>query len=381
MSTVFDILIAGGTALDPASNRREEADVGIAAGRVTAIGPRLPPNGARTVLDARGCFVTPGLIDFHVHSYWGVNPYGFDADPICRATGVTTAVDAGSSGPVNFLGFKRLVAQQSRTRMLAFVCLAQHGVLNGPGELEDLRFADPAGAAATVREHPDVAVGIKVRLHEKVANHGPEALALAIEAGEASKSPVMVHIGDTQMPIEQIVDMLRPGDVVTHCFTPLQPSITDDAGQPRPAVLRAYERGVLFDVGHANRHMDFDIVRGCLRGGIVPHTISTDLHGRGGREIVVDLPTTMTKFLELGMSLDQVVAACTINAARAIGWEDRLGRLEVGREADVSVLELVPGEVTLRDSVGGRLDAHQRLAARWTIRAGELAQAGTSGRS
>ncbi|MFI5268708.1 MAG: amidohydrolase/deacetylase family metallohydrolase [Chloroflexota bacterium] len=376
MSTVFDVLVAGGTVLDPASGRQEALDVGVVAGRVTDLRPNLPRNGASRVLDARGCFVTPGLIDFHVHSYWGVNPYGFDADPICQASGVTTAVDAGSSGPVNFLGFKRFIAERARTRMLAFVCVAQHGVFNGPGELEDLRFADPEGAAQTIKEHPDVAVGIKVRLHEKVADHGPEALALAIKAGEASGTPVMVHIGDTQMSMEQIVDTLRPGDIVTHCFTPLKPSITDDNGRLRPAVRRAHERGVLFDVGHANRHLDFEIVRACIHDGLMPDTISTDLHGRGGRDLVVDLPTTMTKFLALGMSLQQVVAACTTNPAKAIGWQDRLGRLEIGCQADLAVLGLVDGPVSLRDSTGAEITAARRIAARWTIRHGAVVPLG-----
>ncbi len=372
MSSVFDVLVAGGTVLDTASGTRREADVGLVAGRISAIAPKLPRGGATRVLDASGCLVTPGLIDLHVHSYWGVNPYGFDADPTCQASGVTTAIDAGSAGPVNFLGFKRFIAERSRTRMLAFVCVAQHGVLNGPGELEDLRFADPEGAAQTLKEHPDVAVGVKVRLHEKVGDNGPDALRLAIQAGEVSGAPVMVHIGDTQMPIEQIVDALRPGDIVTHCFTPLKPSITDDSGRLRPAVLRAHERGVLFDVGHANRHLDFDVVRACLRDGLAPDTISTDLHGRGGRDLIVDLPTVLTKFMALGMSVEQVIAACTTNAARAIGWQDRLGRLEVGREADVAMLELRDGRTPLRDSTGSQLVAEQRLVARWTIRHGEI---------
>ncbi|HEX6512049.1 MAG TPA: amidohydrolase/deacetylase family metallohydrolase [Chloroflexota bacterium] len=373
----FDLLLAGGTVLDPASGRHEPLDVAIAAGRIVDIGANLPRAGATRVVDASGCYVTPGLIDFHVHSYWGVNTYGFDADPTCQASGVTTAVDAGSSGPVNFLGFKRFVAERSRTRMLAFVCVAQHGVLNGPGELEDLRFADPEGAAATVREHPDVAVGIKVRLHEKVGDNGPEALRLAIQAGDASRSPVMVHIGDTQMPIEDIVDTLRPGDVITHCFTPLKPSITDDSGRVRRAVLEANERGVLFDVGHASRHLDFEIARVCLAEGLAPYTISTDLHGRGGRDLIVDLPTTMTKFLALGMSLEQVVAACTANPARVMGWGDRLGALAIGREADVAVLELAEGPVELRDSRGATLSAERRLRARWTIRAGSVVGPGS----
>ncbi len=374
MNDVFDLLIAGGTVLDPASGRREALDLGVAAGRITAMGPNLPGGGATRTLDARGCLVTPGLIDFHVHSYWGVNPYGFDADPVCRKAGVTTAVDAGSAGPVNFLGFKRFIAERSRTRMLALVCVAQHGVLNGPGELEDLRFADPEGAAQTICQHPDVAVGVKVRLHEKVGAHGPEALRLAIQAGEASGTPVMVHIGNTQMPIEQIVDMLRPGDVVTHCFTPLKPSITDDGGRVRPAVLRAHDRGVLFDVGHANRHLNFDIARACIQEGLAPDIISTDLHGRG-RDLAVDLPTVLTKFLALGMSPEQVISACTIRPAQAIDWQDRLGRLEVGREADVAVLELRDEGTTVRDCVGAEMQADTRLVARWTIRAGEVFEA------
>lgn len=221
MTDTFDLLLTGGVVLDPASGRREESDVGILGGRVTAVQSGLPGNNAKKVLDVRGCYVTPGLIDLHIHSYWGVNPYGFNADPVCIANGVTTAVDAGSSGPVNFLGFKHLINEQSRTRMLAFVCLAQHGVLTAPGELNDIRFADPEGAALSVREHPGVGVGIKVRLHRgSVGENGREALRLAIRAGEASRSPVMVHVGDTGISMEEIVDTLRPGDIVTHCYTP-----------------------------------------------------------------------------------------------------------------------------------------------------------------
>ena len=380
MNDTFALLLAGGTVLDPASGRRQELDVGIAGGRIAAIGPALSRASAKRVLDVRGCYVTPGLIDFHIHSYWGVNPYGFDADPICIANGVTTAVDAGSAGPVNFLGFKRLIAEGSRTRMLALVCVAQHGVLNSPGELYDLRFADPEGAARTVSEYPDVAVGIKVRLHRSsVGDNGRQALRLAIQAGNASQSPVMVHIGDTGISLEEIVDTLRPGDVVTHCFTPLKPGIMDEAGRLRKAVRLAHERGVLFDVGHANRHLAFDLVRRAMGEGLLPDTISSDLHVRSGSGPVVDLPTTMTKFLTLGMSLEQVVAACTINPARAMGWQDRLGSLEPGREADLAVLDLVNGPSRLQDSLGGELIADQRIVARWTIRQGEVFQGSTKG--
>lgn len=367
----FDLLLVGGTLLNPALGQNERLDVGVTDGRITAVGAGLPRSKARRVIEAAGAYVTPGLIDFHVHSYWGVNPYGFDADPICCTTGVTTTADAGSSGPVNFPGFRHLIYERSRTRMLAFVAVAQHGVLTVPGELENLGFADPEGAARTVLENPDVAVGIKIRLHvTSVGQNGREALGLAIQAGEACSAPVMVHVGDTGITMEEIVGTLRPGDVVTHCYTPLTPSIIDEAGVLRRAVIEAHERGVLFDVGHANKHFDFDLVRRAMDQGLPPDIISTDLHVRSGAGPVVDLPTTMTKFLLLGASMEEVVAACTIHPARAIGWDDRLGVVAAGREADLAVLELSNEPVRLRDSAGRERTWPQRIVPRYTIRAG-----------
>src|SRR5437762_216450 len=281
MSNTFDLLLTGGTVLNPASGLRKELAVGITDGRIADIQSKLPRENAKKVLDVRGCYVTPGLIDFHVHSYWGVNPYGFNADSICLVSGVTTAIDAGSSGPVNFLGFKKLVNEPSKTRMLAFVAVAQHGVLNDPGELQNLRFADPEAAA----------------------------------------------------------------------------------------------RSVNFDVGHGSGHFDFNLVRRAIGDGLSPDVISSDLHGRmkqPGFGIVGDLPTTLTKFLALGLNLDQIIAMCTIHPARVIGWQDRLGNLEVGRDADVTVLQVVNEATKLRDSVGGEMTAEQRIAARWTIRGGEV---------
>ena len=376
MDDRYDLLLTGGTVVNPATGVHQPLDVGILAGRIAGIQPNLPRQNAKRVLDVRGCYVTPGLIDFHIHSYWGVNPYGFNADPICMSSGVTTTVDAGSSGPVNFPGFRTFINERSRTRMLALVALAQHGVLNDPGELQDLHFADPEGAAQRVQEHPNVGVGIKVRLHKKgVGDNGREALRLALQAGEASKSPVMVHVGNTGISMEEIVDTLRSGDVVTHCYTPQQPSIVDKSGRLLGAVRKAHERGVIFDVGHAGGHFDFNLVRRAMAEGLLPDVISSDLHGRlkqPGFGVVGDLPTTLTKFLTLGLNLDQIIATCTVNPARVIGWQDRLGSIEVGREADLAVLELVDGSTQLRDSVGGELTADQRIAARWTIRAGEV---------
>lgn len=379
MSDTFDLLLTGGTVLNPATGLRQELDLGVKDGRIAALEAKLPRAQAKRIIEVPGCYVTPGLIDFHVHSFWGVNPYGCELDALCMSTGVTTAIDAGSSGPINFKGFKKLVYEPSKTRMIAFVALAQHGVLNDPGELEDLRFADPNAAAATVGESPDVGVGIKVRLHKKgVGQNGREALRLAIRAGEASKSPVMVHVGNTGISMSEIADTLRPGDVITHCYTPQKPSIIDEQGKLLPEVRKAKERGVIFDVGHAGGHFDFNLVRRAMGEGIVPDIISSDLHGRlsqPGFGVVGDLLTTLTKFLPLGLTFDEIIARCTTNPARVIGWQGRIGSLEVGRDADIAVLQLVNEQTKLRDSVGGEMTVNQRIAARWTIRHGEVSQA------
>lgn len=374
----FDLLLAGGTVVNPATKLHQKLDVGVTGDRVTAIEADIARTGAKRVIDVTGCYVTPGLIDFHVHSYWGVNPYGCNLDSLCLATGVTTTMDAGSAGPVNFLGFRKLVYEQSKTRMLGFVALAQHGVLNTPGELLNLGFADSDGAAESVGNGRDIAVGIKVRLHKKaIGENSRDALRLAIKAGEATRTPIMVHVGDTAIGMDEIAATLRTGDVITHCYTPQKPSIIDEQRKLLPEVRKAKERGVIFDVGHAGGHFDFNLVQRAMGEGIIPDVISSDLHGRlsqPGFGVVGDLPSVLTKFLPLGLSFDEIISKCTVDAARVVGWQDRIGSLEVGREADIAVLQILDDPITLRDSVGAAKLHKQRIAAKWTIRGGEVFQ-------
>jgi len=378
MSDSYDLLIAGGTVLNPATKTNEKLDVAVAGDRVAAIQADIPRTAAKRVIDAAGSYVTPGLIDFHVHSYWGVNPYGCDLDAVCLATGVTTTMDAGSAGPVNLLGFRKLVYERSKTRMIGFVALAQHGVWNEPGELLNLGFADRDGSAQAVIDNRDISIGIKVRLHKKaIGENSRDALRLAIAAGEASRTPIMVHVGSTAIGMDEIADTLRPGDIITHCYTPQKPSIIDDHGKLLPLVRKAKERGVIFDVGHASGHFDYDLVERAMGEGIIPDIISSDLHGKmkqPGFGVVGDLPTTLTKFLPMGLSLEKIIACCTVDAAKAVGWQDRIGSLEVGREADIAVVQIVDDSVILRDSLGAEREHKKRIAAKWTIRAGEIFQ-------
>lgn len=377
----FDLVVRNGRIIDPASFVDRVGDVAVSQGRIVEIGPDLAAR-ATQVVDATGCVVTPGLVDFHVHAYDGVNAYSVDVDPLCQASGVTTALDAGSSGPVNFEGFERYVAARSSTRLLAFVAVAKHGVTRGPGDLTDLAYADPEGAARVVLEHPEVAVGIKIRLSANKVERdgrGARALELALSAGDRCEKPVMVHIGDTALAIEEIVEPLRPGDIVTHCFTPQAPCLTDDNGEIRSAVVAAHRRGVLFDVGHAGGHLGFRVARAAMDAGIAPDILSTDVHRYlSAEEAKLDLPYIMSKFLALGMPMTDVVAACTVAPARAIGWSDRLGMIAPGREADLTVLEEVAAQLCFRDAEGDELTGEVLLRPRWTVRAGHAYECGSS---
>jgi dihydroorotase len=371
---VYDLLIAGGTVVDPASGLHARRDVAVQNGQIAAVAPSIDAERAHQVVDAAGLVVTPGLVDLHTHLFWGVSHYGVEPDSACLARGVTTAVDAGSAGAQTFPGFRRYVIDVVSTRVLAFENISVIGMItNRVGELEDIRFADPEAAVATAEQHRDVVVGVKVRLgYQMVGERALPALLLAREAAERLALPLMVHIIDLPEPLAEMLPLLRPGDVVTHCFHGEQNGVLDKAGRTLPAVREAAARGILFDVGHGVGSFSFAVARRALADGVLPDTISSDLHAHNIHGPVYDLATTLSKFLHLGLSLDDVVARATVTPARAIGWEGRIGTLGPGATADVALFHLAEGRFPLTDATGETVQAAQALLPRGVLRAGRL---------
>ena len=352
----------------------------MTADRITAIAPHLPDGDSARVIDARGMLVTPGLVDLHVHVWSGVAELAIDNDPHHLARGTTTVVDAGSAGANTFPGFRRYVVEPSRTRTLAFLHISGMGQLDlAIGELEDIRWARVDRAVEMARANPDVIVGIKLRLSTAmVGSNARTAFDRALEAGEQIAKPLMLHIGGTaegDLPLDEALGRLRPGDIVTHCFTAWPPGIVDSTGKVIDAAIDARRRGVLFDVGHGAGSFSFRVAEAALADGFAPDTVSSDLHVANVDGPVYDLVTTLSKFLLLGLSLQDVLRMSTASPARAIGRSGDLGTIEVGRVADLTVLRLVEGHVTLRDTLGESREATQRLEPVGAVRAGIWSQA------
>lgn len=367
-----DLVIHGGTLIDPANGIHETRDVAIRHGRVAAVGADLDRAGALDTFDATGLLVAPGLVDLHVHVYWGGADLSVEPGPNDLARGVTTMVDAGSSGANNFPAFRRSLMEPFPGTILAFLNIAVMGQADPDlGELHDIRYAKVDRAIEVARANPDRVVGLKVRVSEQLAGrNGVEAVRLAREAGTAMGRPVMVHIGGSSAPVEDILELLGPGDIVTHSYTGWEPGIVDTTRRIIPAAREARARGVLFDVGHGRGSFAFGRAEDALADGFLPDTISTDLHRFNVPTPVVDLTTTMSKFLYLGLSLADVVSMTTAAPAAAIGHGGVRGTLGVGVTADVTVLRQEEGSFLLEDSYGATVTARQRLVSAATFVAG-----------
>ena len=378
----FDLVIKGGEVLDPSQSLRGRRDIGIRYGVIEAVEPDIPAARALRTIDAGGKLVTPGLVDLHCHVYPYGSAIGIPADELIAHQCTTTCVSAGDAGANNFAGFRRFIVAQTRTRLYAFVHIANIGLTPFPlPELYNLDFAQVDACAKTVAENADIAIGVKVRMSENViARNGAEPLRRAIKACEMAGTGgrVMAHIGGVENValMVEILDLLRPGDILTHAYSGAPnlagafTNIVQD-GRLLPAALAAKRRGVIFDVGHGGGSFDYTVAEAAIAQGCAPDTISSDIHVVSGNTPGMPYLTwVMSKFLSLGFTLEQVVAMATINPAKVINRAPKLGTLQIGAPGDVAIMELVEGEVAFVDTRNNARNGRAYLKPVQTVTAG-----------
>jgi dihydroorotase len=374
----YDLLVKGGRVIDPSQSISALRDVGVSGTKIVRVAADIPEAEARHVLNARGRIVTPGLIDVHTHVYDGVAPLGIPADPTCIAKGVTTALDAGSSGAHTFPGLRKYVINVVDTRVFALLNISVVGQStlsddNPYGELLDLRYANPKLTIRTIEQNRDVILGVKIRLTQNIAGQNDlKALHLAREAADAVKLPLMIHIGGTYSALDAILAVLKKGDVVTHSYRGGNGGILDGNGRVLPAVHSAIARGVHLDVGHGAGSFSFDTAEKALKQDVLPGTISSDVHQFNVNGPVFDLLTTLSKFMHLGLTLEQVVERASANPARTFGFPKGLGTLREGSEADIAVLSIAEGDFDFVDSLGAHRMGHRKLVPAATVKAGKI---------
>lgn len=370
----LDLLLKGGRVLDPSQSLDAVSDVGIRDGRIVEIGPNLDATDCRDVRDVTGQYVSPGLIDLHGHWYEG-NLYGIDP-LICLNHGVTTAVDAGSTGYANFPEFRRTVLDHCLTDVLAFVHISFMG-LHAPyaEELLDLRYARPEETAAVIGKHRDRAVGVKLRVGAMTANHGIAALEKALVAANEAAVPLMVHISRGAEE-KAILRRLRTGDILTHCFHGRSNGMITETIIPEAREARA--RGVFFDVGHGCGSFSWDTARRAFEHHFYPDTLSTDLHRYcAGDPLCVTLPQVMSKMLCIGMSLEDAVLKTTTAPAKALGREEEIGTLAPGAQADVLVFDVEAGDFPYTDTHLKVCHGDRRIVPRLVVKRGQVHRPGS----
>ena len=373
----YDLLLKGGTLIDPAQGIHARRDVAFAEGKVAAVGENLPSAEARQTLDATGRLVTPGMIDLHVHVFWGVSNLGIEPDPTCLAKGATTVVDAGSAGADTFPGFRKYVIEVSATRILAQLNISSQGMLTpNIGELEIPEYADVGRACAMIEQHRDLILGVKVRLtRNSIVGERAGFLPLhrAREAADAAGLPIMVHPQDAWCDsLDDILALMGKGDILTHTFHGSRCGIMDENGRVRDSVRAAMAHGVIFDVGHGAGSFSWEVAERALAQGVQPQTISSDLHVYNVNGPVYDLASVVGKFLHLGLSLDDALAKVTCVPAQIIHLTDQLGTLTPGAWGDAVVFELRTGEFQLIDSQGQARTGKQQLFPVAVVKSGKV---------
>ena len=371
-----ELILKGGRVIDPSQKIDGLSDVAFSGGKVSAVGGDLKPGPGTEVRDCTGYIVSPGLIDLHTHVYWGGTSLGIDAEEFCRTSGVTTAIDTGSAGPGNFKGFRKHVIERSEVRILAYLHVSFAGIYAFSntimyGESQDMRLMAPRDAVAVADANRDVIVGIKVRvgLHAS-GDQGTAPLNVALQVADEVGMPLMCHIDHPPPSYEAVLDMLRPGDVLTHAFRPFPNAPVTRQGKVKPAVIEARKRGVLFDIGHGAGSFSFKTARAMLANGFYPDTISSDVHAICINGPAFDQVTTMSKFLCMGMALPEVIKESTINAAHAL-QRPELGSLKPGSVGDATILSVLDGTFDYVDVLGEHLMGDKKIVAEATVVGGK----------
>ncbi len=374
--TKYDLLLQGGHVIDAKNHLSANRDVAIFNGKIAAVEEHIDPSRALKTVDAKDLYVTPGLIDIHVHVYASPgekNSYAGDEgvwpDGFTFRVGVTTVADAGSSGYKNFEDFKQHVIDRSKTRVLAFLNIVGAG-MRGPKYENNLADMEPAPAAAMAKRYPGLIIGIKTAHYA-----GPEWTPVehAVEAGKSANIPVMVDFGANkpERPITVLLGQkLRSGDIYTHCYSGLRNELEPD-GKLNPGMWAGRKRGVIFDVGHGGGSFAWRIAVPAIKQGFLPDSISTDLHIGSMNAGMKDMLNVMSKFLALGLTPDQIIARSTWNPAREIHHEE-LGNLSVGSSADVAVIRLKKGSFGFTDMYGARMNSSQEFECEMTVKGGKI---------
>ena len=374
--------------VDPSQGLNGHRDIALTGGKVAAVEDSIPADQAKEVLDANGLIVTPGLIDLHVHAYWGACTYGVDPDVSNLANGVTTALDAGSAGALTFRGFRKHTIEKAQTRLFALLNISAMGIPSPViGELEDLRWADVDLAIEAGLANRDYVKGVKARLGRHILgeSNDVEALKRAVEAAEGFGGLVMTHVGNSPTTLPKLMSMLRPGDVVTHAFHGFEDGVLEESGAVVEGMKEAQARGVVIDVGHGGGSFSFKSAEKALANDVLPDTISTDISTFTIEGPVYDFATTLTKFMHFGMSLEEVVRRSTETPAHVLGLAGTIGTLKVGAEGDVTVMREEEGRFPLVDRLspmtrmgntrweaGTCMQASRRLVHVHTVKGGAL---------
>ena len=378
---MYDLLIKGGTVIDPSQGIHGVNDVAVENGKIARVAPSIPIEEASRVVEVRGKLVTPGLIDLHTHVYDGVNDNGVAPDLGGVRAGVTTMVDAGSAGCDNIGGFPKHIIPNNHTEVICFLHICRTGLTTSP-DIFSPASIDLAKTVQVASENRSFISGIKARMVSPALEiMGMEMPRLAKQAAKEAGIKLMVHIGDVEKRydanvIRQLLPIMEEGDIVTHFFTANPGGVLGADGKLVPEAKEANDRGVWLDTAHGRMNFSFDVGERILDQGLAPHCISTDLTQPGRLLTVHSMTEMMSRFLAMGFTMDQVVTMSTLNPAKAIGEENRLGTMGVGRQADISILEVKDGDWVVYDVVGGSRRLDKALVPVMTVKRGEVFEAG-----